>query len=306
MAENEEKKRSLRVQLFWDPSGQELDAIGTKRYLRCLDGDTPYVAMNIRLLSIDTPEVHYPGRKKTSSWDEALAQLAEWIWKGAAPIDAGLAEYLYPKLATGRAGSWQEEQGQKARAFLERLIRERLYDEGRRRRPRSVFLRVAEEPFDRYGRLLVYMAPYYTPEERAGMDRRQRATLNLLMVEAGWAAPFPIFPNLPRHEDLELLREVAEEAYRQRRGIWQEPNGLTGYEFRMSVRLYEVTERLMNGARMSETERSGWISRYCVDMTTREIFYPQRYFRVPPYHRVFVRPEDVNRAVSQLNLVPGE
>jgi endonuclease YncB( thermonuclease family) len=58
------------VKIFWDPKGSELDALGTKKYLRATDGDTPYVSMSIRMLSIDTPEVHYPGNQKPSKQDE--------------------------------------------------------------------------------------------------------------------------------------------------------------------------------------------------------------------------------------------
>jgi len=51
------------VKIFWDPSGFQLDALGRTTYLRSTDGDTPYVTSSIRMLSIDTPEVHYPGNQ---------------------------------------------------------------------------------------------------------------------------------------------------------------------------------------------------------------------------------------------------
>lgn len=52
--------------IFWDPTGVELDSVGSKSYLRATDGDTPYVSMSIRMLSIDTPETHYPGSFRPS------------------------------------------------------------------------------------------------------------------------------------------------------------------------------------------------------------------------------------------------
>jgi hypothetical protein len=67
------------VKIFWDPRGFELDSLGKKKYLRATDGDTPYISVPIRMLSIDTPEVHYPGTKKPSKSDDDLMQLAEWI-----------------------------------------------------------------------------------------------------------------------------------------------------------------------------------------------------------------------------------
>ena len=32
-----------KVQIFWDPAGFELDALGTNKFSRITDGDTPYL-----------------------------------------------------------------------------------------------------------------------------------------------------------------------------------------------------------------------------------------------------------------------
>jgi endonuclease YncB( thermonuclease family) len=291
------------VRIFWDPQGLELNALGDNRLLHVSDGDTPKVAMVIRMLSIDTPEVHYPGMTRPSRHDARLQQLADWIRQGKAPIDDDLAAHLQPRLASGQAGTLQERQGVQATEAFTRLLDERLKRPSGRRR--NVFLRTADEPFDRYGRLLAYVAPHYESDERAAMTRRERATFNLLLVEAGWAAAFPVYPSLPRHADLVLLREAAREAFEARRGAWADPLALTGYEFRMCYRLAEVTEALANGKKLSQAQRYGWIERYCVNLTTQEIFYPQGYVKVQPYDRLFVWPKDVNAAVARLNLVAG-
>jgi endonuclease YncB( thermonuclease family) len=156
------------VKIFWDPKGLELDTLGKKKYLRATDGDTPYVSMSIRMLSIDTPEVHYPGNQKPSKQDEKLAQLSDWIQAGEAPVSSGLAQHLYPKLATGTAGTLQESQGESATDKFKELLNEKL------KRPsgtkRSVFLRAADIPFDRYGRLLAYMAPSYNSKMRMDLS----------------------------------------------------------------------------------------------------------------------------------------
>jgi endonuclease YncB( thermonuclease family) len=195
------------VKIFWDPKGLELDTLGKKKYLRATDGDTPYVSMSIRMLSIDTPEVHYPGNQKPSKQDEKLAQLSDWIQAGEAPVSSGLAQHLYPKLATGTAGTLQESQGESATDKFKELLNEKL------KRPsgtkRSVFLRAADIPFDRYGRLLAYMAPSYNSKELASMSRTERATFTLLMIESGWAASFPIYPSIPSFADLVMLRKNA-------------------------------------------------------------------------------------------------
>ncbi|NOY97678.1 MAG: nuclease, partial [Chloroflexi bacterium] len=282
----------------------ELDKLGSKRYLRATDGDTPYVSLSIRMLSIDTPEVHYPGRTKPSKHDANLAQLANWLQQGKAPVHDDLAAHLYPKLASGQAGTLQEQQGVKATDVFKALVEEKLTPPHGGRK-RSVYLSVADQPFDRYGRLLAYMAPNYKPKERAVMSRRERATFNLLMVETGWAAPFPIYPSLPQHADLVMLREVGKEAVENGKGAWANPLTLTGYEFRMCVRLYDVTRKLVKTGKLTGQERRSWISRYCVDMTTREIYYPQDYIKVEPYNRIFLWADDVNEAVGGLNLLPG-
>ena len=94
-----------KVNLFWNPAGFELDSLGTNQLTKVSDGDTPQVSFSIRMLSIDTPEIHYPGTQSPAKHDEKLTQLAEWMQQGKAPIDAALADFLRPKLATGSAGS---------------------------------------------------------------------------------------------------------------------------------------------------------------------------------------------------------
>jgi len=103
-----------------------------------------------------------------------------------------------------------------------------------------------------------------------------------------------------------LLQEVAKDACENKKGAWDDPKMLTGYEFRMCVRLYDVTKKLVAGEKVSSRERYGWISRYCVDMTTGAIFYPQNYHKVAPYNRIFVWPDDVAEAVVRMNLLPAE
>lgn len=290
-----------KVKLFWNPDGIELDTLGTSKFLGASDGDTPTIAMHIRMLSIDTPETHYPGNRKPSAADENLSRLAEWMKAGQAPLRPDLSAFLYPKLATGRAGTLQEEQGEKAADFFKGLLNSKLIQaDGAMRK---MYLRVADQPFDQYGRLLAYIAPTYTKKELLDLSLKERATFNLLLVESGWAATFPIYPSLPKYDDMLLLRDAAETAYETKRGVWADELMLTGYEFRMCIKLFEITKKLVKGEHLSDKERSAWISRYCVDMTTRELVFPEDYHKVKPYNRVFVWPQDIGEAVARLNLV---
>jgi endonuclease YncB( thermonuclease family) len=290
------------VRIFWDPNGFELSTLGDRNFLKTTDGDTPSVSVPIRMLSIDAPEVHYPDNKLPSSQDKNLAQLAEWIVQGIAPIDKDLGKHLYPKLATGAAGTLHEEQGKKAKVHFEELLDRKLaLPNGKKR---NVFLRAADEKFDQYGRLLAYMAPNYSAKELNTMSRTDRASFNYLMVESGWAATFIIYPSIPSYLDLVMLQELAKNAYQKKIGAWSDVLTLTGYEYRMMVRLHEITKQIIDGKNLSSKDRYSWIDRYCADMTTQEIFFPQDYFRVETYNRIFIWPADVAEAVGSMNLGP--
>ncbi len=293
------------VRIFWDPQGLELNALGDNQFVSLSDGDTPTVQMAIRMLSIDTPETKYPNGQSPARMDDELAQLAEWLQQGKTPASDELAAYLHPRLATGRAGQLQLKHGKQAAEHFAELIQQRLERPNGSRR--KLFLHTADVPFDDNGRLLAYVAPDYTEQERERMSVRERATFNLLMVDSGWAASFPIYPSLPRYQDLVLLYEAARDAYEEPRGAWVDKHlMLTGYEYRMCVRLYQVTDKLVQNQRVTSAERYGWVERYCADMTTQQIWEPQQYIRVPPPNRLFIWPKDVQAAVGRMNLIPGE
>ncbi len=291
-----------KVQLFWDPEGRELNSLGTNKFLRITDGDTPYISTAIRMLSIDTPEVHYPGTTSPVKHDAKFQELLDWITTGKAPLDDALAAYLRPRLSGGGVGTRQKQQGDAATDALDKLMMDKLTKPNGKQR--ELFVSTGNPPFDQYGRLLAYIAPYYSAEEKASLTELERATFNLLMIDNGWAAPFPIYPSLPKYRDLVLMQDRARDAFESKRGIWSDAATLTGYEFRMCYKLWDITRRLEKGERLSSSERAAWVERYCVDMTTREIFEPAAYHRVAPFNRVFVWPADVTDAVAKLNLTP--
>lgn len=292
------------VKLYWDPEGRQLNSLGGNAFLRITDGDTVYVSTAIRLLSIDTPEVHYPGNSDPAKHDAKFQELADWIKAGKAPIPEGLANFLLPKLSTGQAGTLQKQQGVAATQAMQQLMDTKLAKPNGGKR--ELFLSTSDEQFDQYGRLLAYAAPSYSAEERATLSEKERATFNLMIIDSGWAASFPIYPSLPKYRDLALLQASAQDAVVKKRGIWADANTLTGYEFRMCYKLWDITSQLMKGVKLSSFQRMSWVDRYCVDMTSREIFEPADYYRVLPYNRVFVWSIDVNDAVARLNLTPPE
>ena len=170
---------------------------------------------------------------------------------------------------------------------------------------RTLFVRTSNEPFDQYGRVLAYISPTYSRTELEDLNRWERASFNLLMVRSGWAVSFIIYPSLPKYDDLIMFQQAGKEAYLAGRGVWADSLTLSGYEFRMVVKLYKVTKRMVEGEKLSESERTGWIERYPVDLTAREISMPEDYIKIAPYNRLFIWPKDVNDAVGRLNLIPA-
>jgi hypothetical protein len=110
------------------------------------------------------------------------------------------------------------------------------------------------------------------------------------MLQLGWAASIIIFPNIPKKADLELVQSAVKKARKAKKGAWADPKLLLGYEFRSCVRLYKGEK--------------DWITRYCADMTNRKIYEPQEYYRVDPENRIFVWPEDLAWAITEIDLDP--
>lgn len=288
-----------QLAIFWTPAGITLDALGAKQLVDVTDGDTPNIRMPIRMLSIDTPETYPDGPRL----DAAFATLVPWIERGTAPIDPVLAEALLPKLRAPQPVSRHKAAGERAKEAFRRLLEERLVrPDGSRR---TLFLRTADTPFDKNGRLLAYIAPNYSRAELENLSRRERATFNLLLVEAGWAAPFVLYPSIPGELDLPLLHAAARTAIAEGRGIWADPLLLLPYELRALERLAQLKARLDKGEKPPAAELWSWTSRYCADMTTRLLYRPQRYVEVAPEDRLFIWPEDVRDAVARLGLAPA-
>jgi endonuclease YncB( thermonuclease family) len=291
------------VQVLWSPAGTSMPSLGDRALVDVTDGDTPNIRMPIRMLSVDTPEVTARTAAGAAAVDEKFAQLAEWIDQGKAPISDGLAAHLQPKLATGKAGTLQFEQGQQASAFAKGNIATRLARPGKP--PRNLFLRVGDTPFDDNGRLLAYIAPSFTAKEREALSRTERATFNLDLLTAGWAASFVIYPSIPGELDLPLLVAAAARARADATGIWSNPATLLAYEYRAMEDLYDVTKKIVEGKPVRPAERFGWRERYCADTRNRQLHGPEDYVDVPPEYRLWIWPRDVAAAVDRLNLVPA-
>ena len=291
------------LQVLWTPAGDNLPARDSRRLVDITDGDTPNIRMPIRMLSVDTPEVTAKTEAGAAKVDTKFTQLAEWIDQGKAPISASLAAVLKPKLATGKAGTLQFQQGKEASAFAKQNVKTRLT------RPdgseRNLFLRTTDSPFDTNHRMLAYVAPSYSPIELATLSRQERSTFNLDLVVKGWAAPFVIYPAVPGELDLPLLVDAAATARSSGLGIWGDPDTLLAYEYRAMEKLFSVTKKIVDKVDLRPGEAWSWRERYCVDMRSRRLHGPEAWIEVPPEYRLFLWPQDVSDAVSRLNLVPA-
>ncbi|REL28507.1 nuclease [Thalassotalea euphylliae] len=291
-----------KLEILWSPSGTNLPSLGVKSLIDISDGDTPNIRMPIRMLSIDTPEVTAKSPTGAAKVDAKFKQLATWIAQGKSPVTASFADYILPKLTQVAAGTLQFNQGKLASAHYQEVINKRLTKPNGSQR--KLYIRSPEPPFDHFGRLLAYVAPSYSPSERAAMTRLERATFNLDMLASGWAAPFVLFPNIPNEADLPLVVDMCEKAINQGLGQYQEPLSMAGYEYRMCEKLYQITRQLVAGKSMSEKKKLSWRSRYCADMRNRQLYLPEGYFIVPPPYRLWIWPDDLPAAIGVLNLIP--
>lgn len=292
------------VQIFWSPRGVTMPSLGTKAFIDNHDGDTPNIRMPVRMLSIDTPEITAGTADGATKVDAKLLQLADWIQQRPAdvPISRRLADFLLPKLTTGKAGTLQFTQGTKAAEFAKANTERRLTKPNGDKR--SVFVRTTEPPFENNGRLLAYLAPNFTRTELQTLTRDERSTFNLDMVREGWAAPFVLYPSIPGELDLPLLLQAAADAAAAKREIWGDPATLLAYEYRMVEKLFAIAKKIIVD-NQQPTDRFGWRERYCVDMRSRILVGPEDYFEIDPVYRLWIWPADVGDAVSKLNLTPS-
>ena len=227
------------------------------------DGDTPEVKMGVRMLGIDTPELHFPGNSNPEKQDPILLKLPEKdVFK---KLPEELKNYLLPRLEG--AGKRQKKWAKLAKVALEEIVDVSFYSvgkgktlsnspfvkgenqssslkkrdtEGRKfnRGNRKIFLAVGKEVIDCYGRILAYCGPYLTKEERKVLG--QPDTFNLKMLKLGFAISNIHSGNLPKDEDIELVIKAVKEAREKKMGFWSEKDKiLHGYEFRALVRMSE-------------------------------------------------------------------
>lgn len=279
-------------------------AVGTSRPAtrktlhRTSDGDTPVIEQPIRMVSCDTPEkAGYAGKPEMSQprLNGCRARLEGAFY--AANLPHELRDYLVAKL-TPTAAADHIAAGDRATSEFERLLEQRLTRPSGTKRGVAVI--PTGEIVDRYGRLLAYIAPWFSGSSSDPLpprDSPERRTFNLDMIENGWAAFFPIYPSLPRNNDMNLAIAAAEQAWDSSQGIWQEfgKDVLLGYEFRACIKLAKA-QTAAAGIRDA-------FQRICVDLRDLRIVGKLGFPGVPPPYRLWVWEEDIAQARIDLGLV---
>lgn len=109
----------------------------------------------------------------------------------------------------------------------------------------------------------------------------------------------PIYPSLPRDDDMNMAIAAAEAAWNGNKGQWQgnKAQFLPAYEFRACVKLARAAD---DGAAAGINSA---FNRHCVDLRNLQLVGPFGYHAVPPPYRLWIWPQDVDDATNSLNLV---
>lgn len=267
-----------------------------RRLIRASDGDTPLVEQPIRMVSCDTPEKsQYAGKPLVSQpkLDTCRQRLENGFYDS---LPAALRVYLIAKL-THDAAERHIAAGEVASQEFDKLLATRLTRADGAQRPAAII--PTGELIDFYGRLLAYLAPWFSGSQSDPLptpDHPDRQTLNLSMVENGWAAFFPIYPSLPRNKDMNRAIAAAEVAWDQQRGAWEKfgESLLLGYEFRLCIKLGTAADPASGISKAFE--------RICVDLRTLGEVGLYGFHAVPPCYRLWIWEDDIVQARTDLGI----
>jgi endonuclease YncB( thermonuclease family) len=268
-----------------------------KSLIQISDGDTPVIRQPIRMVSCDTPEkAHYAGGpdKAQPKLDTCRQRLQSGFYSD---LPQGLIDYLAQRL-TNHAAADHIEAANEASLEFDKLLNTRLLkDNGS---VRKVAVIPTGEIVDRYGRMLSYLAPWYSGSSSDPLPPKgdpRRDTFNLNMVENGWAAFFPIYPSLPQNDDFNRAIAAAAEAWQKKRGVWKKYGRkcLLAYEFRMCIKL--------GTAKTQKAGMSQAFQRVCVDLRNLRIRGKYDFYKVTPCYRMWVWEEGLAQAKEDLGLI---
>ena len=268
----------------------------SKKLIRTSDGDTPIIEQPIRMVSCDTPEKsNYAGKSEKSQpkLNKCRERLENDFYE---KIPNGLRDYLIEKL-TEDAATNHISAGNDATIIFDDLLEERLTKSSGLKRRTAVI--PTGEIIDVYGRLLAYIAPWFDNNENDPVppkDDPRRKTFNLNMIENGWAAFFPIYPSLPKNDDMNRAINGAELAWNSKLGIWKKygEKVLLAYEYRMCIKL-GTASKSTDGIKDA-------FRRICVDLRNLNVVGKFDFYKVPPCYRLWIWENDIEQAKIDLKL----
>lgn len=266
-----------------------------KKLIRTSDGDTPQIEQPVRMVSCDTPEKSgYSGGIEKSQ--ELLEITKTRLQNGFYNLDQYLTEYLISKI-DDKAAERHISAGNTASLEFERLLENRLTKPNGKKR--KVAIIPVGEVIDSYGRMLAYIAPWYSGEkgdELPPKNSPDRRTFNIDMIENGWAAFFPIYPSLPKKDDFLMAIKAAESAWKNKNGVWEKYGEkiLLGYEYRLCIKLAKAKTK---GEGIKDA-----FQRVCIDIRDMKNVGEYGFCKVEPCYRLWVWNTDIVQAKTDLKL----
>jgi endonuclease YncB( thermonuclease family) len=262
--------------------------------LKQTDGDTVDIHEPVRMVSVDTPEkAAYAGAPATAQ--PKLNLCRQRLESGFFPeVPDDMTAYLVAKLDAS-AAQRHIAAADKASAQLKDALDTRLV------RPNGTKRKLAVLPtgsfLDENARLLAYIAPWYERNELPPKEDPRRETFNLQQVRTGWGEFFPIYPSLPSNDDMDRAIEAAKLAWEAPLGARAEfgENLLLAYEYRACIKLASTG----NGATPPKLTADAF-RRYCVDLRDLNLRGRFDWADVPGWARLWVWPEDLERAKEDL------
>lgn len=269
----------------------------SRQFVQSLDGDTIVIAQPVRMVSCDTPEnAKYAGNPIVSQpkLDKCRQRLQNGFYD---EFPQSLRSYLIGKLTNDAAERHINASRRASQEFNIILTNRRTRTDGELR---SIATIPTGEIIDDNGRLLAYIAPWFSGSQADPLpprDHPDRRTINLDMIENGWAAFFPIYPSLPQNDDMNRAIAAAEEAWERKRGVWDEfgEKVLLGYEFRMCIKLG-----------VADTQQEGIgkaFQRICVDLRNMSEVGLLGFDKVPPCYRLWIKKKDIAKARQDLGVI---
>jgi endonuclease YncB( thermonuclease family) len=275
--------------------------VSPKKDIGSPDGDTIKIEQPVRLVSCDTPEKQKPYGTATTAQpkiDKAKLQMQNEF---STLIPKGLVKYLSDKI-TNDAAKRHINAGKDASDYFEKIKNDNLTKPDGKRRKLGVL--PSGEVIDKYGRMLAYILTYFEKDEMPPKNDPARKTYNWLMVEAGWAVFFPIWPSLPKDpKDFERIYSSAKKAWKDKKGMWNKHgnNLLLPYEYRMLMKLSVNITTDKPALKIVE----GAFQRLCVDLRNMKLVGKFDFYKVPPPDRFWIWETDWKKNKAQIKNALG-